>query len=331
MSKSAEPLYPLLFEPLFKNYVWGGRNLEVLLGRKLPEGRIAESWEIAAHNDGVSIVSNGPYAGFPLTEVQKLLGTRLIGTNNSWAEERGKFPLLIKLLDAHDKLSIQVHPDDEFAKTYENDELGKTEMWVILHAEPNAEIILGVRPGTTPGMFREAIASGTVEEHIHRIHVQRGDIVCVPSGTVHAIMSGVVVAEIQQNSNTTYRVYDWMRNHNGAMRELHIDKAMQVIDFSANDSRLTTPLLLTEYDGVRRELLCRNQYFTTERIEFEDGKSFSGMLDGSTLEIWGVLNGEISINTVDLHEVQFTLLPATLGPYQVHAYGAATCLRVYVE
>jgi mannose-6-phosphate isomerase len=151
--------YPLLFEPVLKDYIWGGRTLEKL-GRALPPaGRVAESWEIAGHEDGTTIVTNGRFAGQPLTAVQAQMGLDLIGTRNAWAHERGKFPLLVKLLDAYTPLSVQVHPDDDYALAHEGNELGKTEMWVVLNAAPDAELILGVTQGTTPEAFRQAISA----------------------------------------------------------------------------------------------------------------------------------------------------------------------------
>lgn len=331
MDEFGQPLYPLLFSPVLKDYIWGGQNLARVLGRNLPPGPVAESWEIAAHEDGVSVVVNGPYAGLPLTAVHERLGIRLIGTNNLWAEERGKFPLLIKLLDAQEKLSIQVHPDDHYALTHEGNELGKTEMWVVLHAAPEAALILGVRTGVTPEIFREAIHDGTLENYLHTVPVRAGDVVCVPSGTVHAILEGAIIAEIQQNSNTTYRVYDWNRTQNGKARPLHIDKALDVIDFTVVEPQLAQPQPIPGGDAVRRFLLCQNRYFTTERVEFENGAEFAGDLNGESLEIWGVIEGQIEVNGLELSAVQFTLLPAALGPYRVKAIGNVTCLRTYVE
>lgn len=160
----AKPLYPMVFIPALKDYIWGGRNLATKLGRALPaEGVIAESWEIAGHEDGTATVENGVYAGWLLTQVHAALGIDLIGTHNAWAQARGKFPLLIKLLDAAAPLSVQVHPDDAYAQAHEGNELGKTEMWVVLHAEPGAELIVGVAAGTTPEAFRQAIAQNRLE------------------------------------------------------------------------------------------------------------------------------------------------------------------------
>lgn len=329
---SDEPeLYPMLFRPALKDYIWGGRNLETQLGRVLPEGIVAESWEIAAHEDGEAIVINGRFAGLPLSAVHRLLGLDLIGRNNEWAQARGKFPLLVKLLDAQEKLSVQVHPDDEYAQAHEGNELGKTEMWVVLNAEPDAELILGVRRGTTPARFRQAIADGTLEQHLHTVAIRQGDAICVPSGTVHAILGGSLIAEIQQNSNTTYRVYDWNRAQHGVARTLHIDKALDVINFERVEPTLQPAQFVAEADGVRRERLCANRYFTTERVEFETGSIFQGECDGRTLEIWGAITGQVVINPVELNAVQFTLLPAALGPFSVRATGPAVCLRTYVE
>lgn len=321
----------MLFQPVLKDYIWGGRNLETQLGRSLPPGITAESWEIAAHEDGVSVVRNGAYKGQPLTAVHEELGLSLIGQRNAWAQARGKFPLLVKLLDAHDRLSVQVHPDDDYALAHEGNELGKTEMWVVLRAEPDAALILGVRAGTTPEAFRRAVADETLEDHLHTVSIRAGDVICVPAGTVHAILRGALIAEIQQNSNTTYRVYDWNRTQNGRARPLHIDKALDVIDFSRVEPEVNTPELLSDANGVRRWLLCRNRYFTTERVEFAPGTVYDGWCNGETLEIWGVLEGFVVVLGVPVRAVEFTLLPALLGPFRVNAPRGAVCLRTYVE
>lgn len=330
-------LYPLLFQPVLKDYLWGGRSLETLFKRDLPQGIIAESWEIAAHENGDTVIRNGPYAGRSLTDLHAELGLALIGRRSSWAQERQKFPLLIKLLDAHRRLSVQVHPDDEYALTHEHNELGKTEMWVILHAEPEAEIILGVAPGTSRAAFRQALETGELAPLIHRIPVETGDFVCVPSGSLHAIMGGLVIAEIQQNSNTTYRVFDWNRlGDDGRPRPLHVDKALDVINFEQVAPSLPEIRQIVEEDGVRRLALCRNRYFSVERVEMAAGAAFQGECDGRTLEIWGAVSGEVMVNgggrTVTLSAVRFTLLPAAMGAFTVAANSqASVLLRVYVQ
>jgi mannose-6-phosphate isomerase len=277
-------------------------------------------------------VDNGRFAQKSLTELHTELGLDLIGRNCAWAQERGKFPLLIKLLDAHQPLSVQVHPDDDYAQESEGNELGKTEMWVVLHAEPEAGVILGVTPGTTPPLFRQGIAKGHLEPYLHTIPVQTGDVVCVPAGSLHAILGGLVIAEIQQNSNTTYRVYDWNRLQDGKPRPLHVDKAMDVINFDQVEPALCQPELLTDDGHLRRFQLCHNQYFVTERVEMTAGAVFNGRCDGSTLEIWGVIVGDVTVNEVALTAVRFTLLPAALGDFQVTAgKNGAQLLRTYVR
>jgi mannose-6-phosphate isomerase len=276
-------------------------------------------------------VDNGRFAQKSLTELHTELGLDLIGRNCAWAQARGKFPLLIKLLDAHQPLSVQVHPDDDYAQENEGNELGKTEMWVVLHAEPAAGVILGVTPGTTPALFRQGIANGHLEPYLHTIPVQTGDVVCVPAGSLHAILGGLVIAEIQQNSNTPYRVYDWNRLQNGKPRPLHVDQAMDVINFDQVEPGLCQPELVADDGYLRRFQLCHNQYFVTERVEMSAGAVFNGRCDGSTLEIWGVIEGDVTVNEVELTAVRFTLLPAALGDFQVTAgKNGAQLLRTYV-
>ena len=324
-------LYPLLFKPVLKDYIWGGRNLADKLGRPLPDGTIAESWEIAGHDDGTTTVENGRFAGQLLTEVHQELGLDLIGSNNAWAQEREKFPLLIKILDANRALSVQVHPEDEYALANEGNELGKTEMWVVLDAKPGASVILGVTQGTTPKAFRQAISDGKLEPFLHHIPVKAGDVVCVPAGSLHAIMDGLLIAEIQQNSNTTYRVYDWNRLQDGKPRQLHIDKAMNVINFDQVEPQLCPPTAVSTENGVSRAELCSNRYFTTERVEIEAGAVFEGECNGRSLEIWGVINGNAIVNETEVTAVQFCLLPAALGEFKIHSAQGAVLLRSFVK
>lgn len=328
--ESNHDFYPMTFTPVLKGYVWGGRNLEQLFKRPLPPGITAESWEIAAHKDGTTTVQNGQYAGKPLTALQEMLGLDLIGYKSAWAQERNKFPLLIKVLDAQANLSVQVHPGDDYAQSYEGNELGKTEMWVVLHAEPEAAVILGVKPGTNIDNFRQAITDNTAKQHLHSLPVKTGDVVCVPSGSLHAILGGSVLAEIQQNSNTTYRVYDW-----GRPRPLHIDHALAVSNFDQVEPGLAEPWLIKSENGMSRYRLCHNQYFTTERVEIEAGAIFSGECDGSTFEIWGAISGAAALcshNTIlPLLPIRFALLPAAMGAFSVTVQEDTTLLRSYVK
>ena len=199
--------YPLFFEPVYKNIIWGGRNLEKVLNRTLPEGTIAESWDVCCHKNGMSIVSNGPLKGIGLDELIKTNGALLVGKN---CESMDRFPLLIKIIDANDKLSVQVHPGNDYALKVHGD-LGKTEMWYVIAAKPGAKLIYGTLPGTSLETFSAAIKNGCLEETLNFIDIKTGDVIFIPSGTLHAIMDGLLIAEIQQNSDTTYRVFDWNR------------------------------------------------------------------------------------------------------------------------
>ncbi len=329
-------IYPLTFFPVFRDYIWGGRNLETKLRRVIPPGIIAESWDISGRPSSPTTVNNGPLAGQTLPQILDLLGVDLVGSRSRAMLERGKFPLLIKLLDANKRLSVQVHPNDDYANKHENGELGKTEMWYILHAEPGACLIYGLKPGVTPASFRQSLEAGALESCSHQLPVKAGDAVFIPSGSVHAIMEGILLAEIQQNSDTTYRVYDWNRpGADGKPRPLHIDKAIDVINFDQIEPGAYVPELLEENDDFKRERITACPYFNVERISFQrTNGAFKGMCDGNTFEIWGTMSGHSQViwagQPLDLPAIQFTLLPATLGKFEIRATTPATLLRVYV-
>ncbi|RPI48907.1 MAG: mannose-6-phosphate isomerase, partial [Chloroflexi bacterium] len=282
------------------------------------------------HEDGTTRADNGPYAGRLLTEVHAELGLDLVGRNNAWARERQKFPLLIKLLDCKAPLSVQVHPGDDYARAHEGDELGKTEMWYVLHAEPGAELVLGLAKDTTREELRRAITESRLEPYLHHVAIRAGDHICVPAGTLHAILGGSIMVEIQQNSNTTYRVYDWGRvGKDGKPRPLHVEKALDVVDLGVVQPRVEAAQVVEEGEGFRRAVLCRNDYFMAERIELAAGSVLRGTCDGDTCEIWGTIDGRVEISGLDLPAVRFALLPAALGDYAVRALSRATLLRTY--
>lgn len=321
-------LYPLTFDPAFKDYPWGGRNFETKLGRKIPDGIVAESWEISAHPNGSSLVNNGTLAGKSLADVMTLWGADLVGSNSEEALELGKFPLLIKLLDANRWLSVQVHPDDEYGLANEG-ELGKTEMWVVLHAEPNAEIIYGFKPGVTKAAYAEALRADNAAQDLHRLTIKAGDVVFVPAGAIHALGPGVMVAEIQQNSDTTYRIYDW-----GRPRPIHIDQALAVLNFDLVAPSTTAPVEILNEEGLVVEQLATCPYFQTERVTLPADNAYYGYCDGSSFEIWGVLKGTVTVewagDPITLHGVAWILVPAALGEFQIFADESSTLLRVLV-
>lgn len=201
-------LYPLKFQPVYKDYLWGGRNLEKL-GRRLPAGKAAESWEVSGHADGVSIIANGEHSGLSLPEFFRRFGQKAMGSAlpRQYIQE---FPLLVKLIDAQDRLSVQVHPTDEYARTHEGG-FGKNEMWYIIDAKPGARLIYDLVPETDQEKFAQAIARGTIGDCLQSVEVQPGDVFNIPAGLVHGIGEGILLAEIQQSSNLTYRIYDYDR------------------------------------------------------------------------------------------------------------------------
>ena len=254
--------YPLRLEPFFQNYLWGGRNLETVLGKTLPgEGVWAESWEIVDHDEHQSVISNGEWAGQSIRQLTQNQPDWLLGTSSNRPDS---LPLLFKYLDCQRVLSVQVHPDDNYGKQMSPPDLGKTEAWYIVSAEPGSKLYAGLREGVTRERLRQAIESGTVEECLHVIHPVAGDCVFIPAGTVHALGAGLLVAEIQQASNTTFRLFDWNRvDADGRPRTLHVEQALEVIDFASGPRAPQTPQP-TPQEGRQRLVECEK--FTLDRL-----------------------------------------------------------------
>ncbi|MEA3408418.1 MAG: type I phosphomannose isomerase catalytic subunit [Chloroflexota bacterium] len=335
MQSDRERIYPLTFVPVFRDYIWGGRHLETLFGRELPPGIVAESWDISGHPNSPTKVASGYWRGQTLNDMLEKLGADLVGTRSSEMLARGKFPLLIKLLDANAPLSVQVHPDDAYAQVHEDGELGKSEMWYVLHAESDAELVYGLSSGVTPESFRQAVKNNTLETQLHRVPIVAGDCIHIPPGTVHSLLAGEVVAEIQQNSDTTYRVYDWGRvGEDGEPRPLHVEKALEVIDWQCVEPDKVEPEPIAIGDRMKRSLLVSDPNFVVECFTMEGGAAFSERLDGTTFEIWGCLEGTGRVRwtgqALPLEAVRFVLLPAALGEYVIEAEDSSTFLRVYV-
>jgi len=225
----AEELYPLKMKPFLSERVWGGTKLAAY-GKEIPPGgHIGESWEISGHRDGLSTVADGPLSGKSIPELISEFGADLLGTCVS-AEK--PFPLLVKILDAGAQLSVQVHPSDEYCAQHGLTDPGKPEAWLVLEAEPGARIWRGLEEGTTRGKFEELLAAGKLADCLHSFEVQAGDCVDLPAGTVHAIGAGIVLAEVQQTSDLTYRVFDWNRlGLDGKPRQLHVSEALATIDW----------------------------------------------------------------------------------------------------
>ena len=252
-------LYPLKFDPLMKYRVWGGNKLETLLNKDVKgKDRMGESWELSGVEDDVSVVSNGFLKGNTLAELIEVYMGDLMG-DRVFDKFGHSFPLLIKFLDAREALSIQVHPEDELAQKRHNS-FGKTEMWYVLHAEKDAYLINGFNKEVTPAEYVKHVENDTVESILAKHPVKEGDVFFIPAGRVHAIGAGIVIAEIQQTSDVTYRIYDFNRlEKDGKPRELHTQEALDAIDYKLYDNFKTNYSL--EKNGAVE--VVKSPYFTT--------------------------------------------------------------------
>lgn len=254
---------PFLLKPVGKDYLWGGNRLNDTFGKEIDMSPLAETWECSTHPDGYSIVSSGEYVGKPLIEVLKS-HPEYLGSHRNAVDD---FPILVKFIDAKQKLSVQVHPDDTYAFQHENGQKGKTEVWYVLDAKPDAELIYGFCTDVSPELIRKGIRDGNIEKYLQRIKVQKDDVFFIEAGTVHAIGEGVLIAEIQENSNLTYRLYDYNRvDKKGNLRELHLDKALEVMNYSRSNEPRQPMRVLKYRRGLASEFLCRCKYFEIERV-----------------------------------------------------------------
>lgn len=279
-----------------------GRKKSFKIREDLPEGIVAESWEVSCHPDGQSVISNGQFKDMLLSEYIRKLQYKAMGIDTLW-KPGDRFPLLVKLIDANSKLSVQVHPDDRYASLHENDKSGKNEMWYIIWAKPGAKLVYGLKPGTTKEAFKKALENGTVEEHLNYIEVSKGDAISIPAGIIHAIGEGIMLAEVQQNSNNTYRVYDYNRvDKDGNMRPLHIQKALDVIDFSrVTLSRVTEceksdnkDIIIQADNNYKVIKLVENRYFSVELHQING--EIEEAADGSRFYIYLFIEGEGTIS-----------------------------------
>ncbi|HIE97872.1 MAG TPA: class I mannose-6-phosphate isomerase [Planctomycetes bacterium] len=278
---------PLSFTPLLKQIRWGGTKLGSLLNKAVGAADdYAESWEIADHDSGQSVVAGGPFAGKTLRELIASHRSELLGRQSDMSQ----FPLLIKFLDANDWLSLQVHPNDRQALTWNPDEKGKTEAWIIVGAEPDSQICAGLQQGVTRDEFQRHLQDGTVENTLHLIPAVPGDCIYVPAQTVHAIGPGIVLAEVQQQSNLTFRLHDWGRvGADGKPREIHVEESLACIDFERGPVNPVVPVELASGDHQCEELV-RCDYFVIRRhhsvktidLELDDRFRIVMVLDGRT-------------------------------------------------
>lgn len=298
-------------KPAFKDYLWGGTRLREVYQKDCNYDRVAESWELSAHPAGESVVDTGPYAGLPFSEYIEKAGPEVLGDSCRRFED---FPVLIKFIDAKKPLSIQVHPSDEYAPRVEH-EYGKTEMWYVLDCEESASLYFGVNREISREEFKQRIEDNTILEVLDEIKVQKGDVFFIEAGTIHAIGAGILICEIQQNSNTTYRVYDYARRDDaGNLRELHIEKALDVSILRPSDTTDRQEDEVAVKGGTKR-LLGACKYFSVEKLRVFDEIKLAAGEDSfvSLVAVSGSGSVRSSEGTVEFQPGDSLFVPAGSG------------------
>lgn len=323
-----EVLYPLKFEPIYKQIIWGGTNISRHFGRNIPLNNVAESWEICSRDDGTSIVSFGALKGMSLDSLifkyrEKLLGDKI------YQKFGPRFPLLIKIIDANENLSVQVHPDDAYART-NGENNGKNELWYVLDAQKTSKLVYGLKKDESKEGFLKAVLEDTIEQTLNMVDVKSGDVIYVPAGKVHAILSGLLIAEIQQNSNTTYRIYDWNRvDKDGKRRTLHTSEALDVIDFDSPNLLEDCPQIEQNQD-YSADAILRSEYFNVDKISVHH--RFRSRTMGSFIILMcikgdGVIIFEGGVCNINFGET--ILMPDCMGKFVVE--GNVILLSIYMQ
>ena len=313
----------LIFKDRYFERIWGGRTLEKLFGKRLPPNAcVGEAWLISDHAQHISVVAKGPFEGRTLHELLTEDSKTILGSLPK-TTPTGRFPLMLKILDARQKLSVQVHPDDAAALRFEEPDPGKTEFWHVLDAETDSELHLGLKPGVAREEFEAALGRGTVSETLARHRARTGMSIFVPAGTVHTIGGGITLAEIQQNSDLTYRIHDWERSdETGAKRELHLEKALEVIQFGEVHPGATEGL---ECGGAsdRRTLLAACERFAAESAVVTG--TYERAVGARSFHIILAVSGELKLSSHGSHEVltpgMAALLTGSADTYRVEGKG----------
>lgn len=316
--------YPLRFEPLFRRYLWGGRRLGTLFSKPIGEGDdYAESWEVVDHGEDQSVVAHGPLTGTTLGELVRNRGAELLGKHAG----ADRFPLLLKLLDCNRTLSVQVHPNDEQGAKLDPPDLGKTEAWVVVAADPGSIIYAGLKAGIDRDQLAAAVEAGESDCCLHQIEAKPGDCVFIPAGTVHALGAGLVIAEIQQASDTTFRLFDWNRvGADGQPRPLHIEQSLNVTDYQRGPVAPQTPRPLEQpgrEELVRCDKFVLERWTVTEATEAGRSDQFHIVL---VIEGAATLAGDPSGQP--LAAGQSALLPAAAGACQLTPQGKTVLLTM---
>ena len=333
---------PFLLSPVGKDYIWGGSRLRTEFNKEIDMTPLAETWECSTHPDGPSTVAGGRYQGRTLSNVleehPEYLGThaRLLADELAGGPAAsGGLPILVKLIDAHKDLSVQVHPDDEYARLHEDGQRGKTEMWYVLDAAPGAQLVYGFYHDMTRERLRASLADGTVEKYLQKVPIRKDDVFFIEAGTVHAIGAGALIAEIQESSNLTYRLYDYNRvDAHGNRRPLHIDKALEAANLRGSAEPRQPVRLLRYRRGYASELLCRCRYFQVERY-LVNTESVRGLVEfemsPDTFQVFLCLDGCGTVYTESGGSFNFfkgdcIFVPAGTGEMKMH--GKARFLNV---
>ncbi len=311
--------YPMKMLPAFKDYLWGGERLATEYGKNTSANPLAESWEVSCHPDGLSIIENGVYAGKSLAEVLAASPSYL----GSYSKDTGKFPILIKIIDAKQSLSLQVHPTDQDSQRLEGLIEGKNEMWYILDAKPGAKLIMGFHKPLSKEEMHSHISDNTILEAVREVPVKTGDCFPIPAGMLHAIGEGIFLAEVQQSSNITYRVYDFdRRDKEGNARELHVDKAVEVLDSSLQATNVGKNAI-TQREGYKERLLLSWEWFSTSLLEIDMAAnlhcgtaSFAALLC-----VGGDLQVRSNATKIRLQTGESVFIPANLGAYSIDGAG----------
>lgn len=325
-------MYPLKFNPILKSVVWGGEKIAPFKGIETEQHNIGESWELSGVKDNESVIANGPLAGKNIAELCEEYKGELLG-EKVYAKTGAEFPLLIKFIDARDDLSIQVHPNDELAAVRHNGSKGKTEMWYVVQADENAHLMSGLSSAITPDEYAARIADNTITDVLHDYNVEKGDIFFLPAGRIHSIGTGCFIAEIQQTSNITYRIYDFGRvGLDGKPRELHTELSKAAIDYSVLDDYKTH---YTEKKNEENEVVSC-EYFTTSLYDLSE----PFMRDMSDLDSFMIVictEGKGTLadnngNSVDIKQGETVLLPASVKSFTMTpAEGNLKVITSYIK
>lgn len=306
---------PLLLAPAGKDYLWGGKRLAKEYGKEIPIEPLAETWECSTHPDGLSMVASGAYKGKTLAEALK--------EQPQWIGSHPKggagLPVLIKFIDAKEDLSIQVHPNDEYALKHEG-QLGKTEMWYVLEAEPNASLIYGFSHNMKKEQLLESLEQGTLFKHLQQVQVQKDDVFMIWPGTVHAIGGGVLLAEIQECSNVTYRLYDYDRtDKSGEKRRLHVNQAVQVLNMQEQPLARRQMRVMRYHPGSASEVLCRCEYFQVDRVLVTG--AYQCLVEKTSFQVFLILKGSLKVGELSVKKGDCIFLPAGCGNVSVCGRG----------